>query len=57
MFTRKKHWGPPFLNKQRLVKSSVNRLLKNKIYKYMTLISKNVYTDKFNEIVNKYSNT
>ena len=27
--------------------------LKNKIYKYMTSISKNVYTDKFDDIVNK----
>ena len=33
------------------------RTLKNKIYKYMTLVSKNVYIDKLNEIVNKNSNT
>ena len=33
------------------------RTLKNKIYKYMTLISKNVYTDKLDDIVNKYNNT
>ena len=32
------------------------RTLKNKIYKYMTLISKNVYIDKLDEIVNKYNN-
>ena len=31
------------------------RALKNKIYKYM--ISKNVYTDKLDDIVNKYNNT
>ena len=31
--------------------------LKNKIYKYMTSISKNVYIDKLDDIVNKYSNT
>ena len=33
------------------------RTLKNKIYKYMTSISKNVYIDKFNYIVNEYNNT
>ena len=32
------------------------RTLKNKIYKYMTSISKNVYIDKLDEIVNKYNN-
>ena len=33
------------------------RTLKTKIYKYMTSISKNVYIDKLNDIVNKYNNT
>ena len=33
------------------------RTLKNKIYKYMTSISKNVYIDKLEDIVNKYNNT
>ena len=33
------------------------RTLKNKIYNYMTSISKNVYIDKLNAIVNKYNNT
>ena len=33
------------------------RTLKNKIYKYMTSISKNVYTDKLDDIVYKYNNT
>ena len=33
------------------------RTLKNKIYKYMTSISKNVYTVKLDEIVNKNNNT
>ena len=33
------------------------RTLKNKICKYMTSISKNAYTDKLDDIVNKYSNT
>ena len=31
--------------------------LKNKIFKYMTLISKNVYIDNLDDIVNKYDNT
>ena len=33
------------------------RTLKTKIYKYMTSISKNVYIDKLNAIVNEYNNT
>ena len=33
------------------------RTLKSKIYKYMTSISKNVYIDKLDEIVNEYNNT
>ena len=33
------------------------RTLKNKIYKYMTSISKNVYIDKLADIVNEYNNT
>ena len=33
------------------------RTLKSKIYKYMTSISKNVYIDKLNAIVNKYNDT
>ena len=32
------------------------RTLKTKIYKYMTSISKNVYIDKLDDIVNKYNN-
>ena len=31
--------------------------LKNKTYKYMTSISKNVYTDKLDDIVDEYNNT
>ena len=31
--------------------------LKTKIYKYMTSASKNVFTDKLDDIVNKYNNT
>ena len=33
------------------------RAFKNKIYKYMTLISKNVYINELDDIVNKYNNT
>ena len=32
------------------------KTLKNKIYKYMTSITKNVYIDKLDDIVNKYNN-
>ena len=32
------------------------RTIKNKIYKYMTSISKNVYIDKVDDIVHKYNN-
>ena len=34
-----------------------DRTLKTKIYKYMTAISKNVYIDKLNDMVNEYNNT
>ena len=33
------------------------RTLKNKIYKYMTSVSKNVYIDKLVDIVNEHNNT
>ena len=33
------------------------RMLKSKIYKYITSISKNVYIDKLDDIVNEYNNT
>ena len=33
------------------------RTLKNKIYKHMTAISKNVYFDVLDDIVDKYNNT
>ena len=32
------------------------RMLKSKIYKYMTSISKNVYIDKLDDIVDEYNN-
>ena len=40
-----------------VVAESFIRTLKNKIYKYMTSVSKNVYIDKLGEIVNKHKNT
>ena len=33
------------------------RTLKNKIYKHMTAVSKNVYFDVLNDILHKYNNT
>ena len=33
------------------------RVLKNKIYKHMTSISKNVYLDKLDDVVNKDNST
>ena len=33
------------------------RTLKNKVFKHMTTISKNVYLDVLNDIANKYNNT
>ena len=33
------------------------RTLKNEIHRYMTSISKNVYINIFNDILNKYNNT
>ena len=43
-------------------KKSVNverfiRILKNKVNKYMSSISKNVYIEKLDDITNKYNNT
>ena len=33
------------------------RTLKNKICKYMTLVSKNLYMEKLPDVVNEYNNT
>ena len=33
------------------------KTLKNKMYKYMTSISKNVYIDKLDNVIKKYNNT
>ena len=40
-----------------VVAERFTRTLKTKIYKYMTSVSKNVYIDKLDDIVNKYNNT
>ena len=39
-----------------VIAENLIRVLKNKIYKYMTLISKNVYIDKLDDILNEYNN-
>ena len=45
-------------NKEKsVVAERLIRTLKNKIYKYMTSISKNVYIDKLDDIVNEHNNT
>ena len=40
-----------------VVPERFTRTLKDKIYKCMTSISKNVYTDKLDDMVNKYNTT
>ena len=40
-----------------LVAKRFVRTLQNKIYKYMTSISSNLYIDKLDDIVNRYNNT
>ena len=40
-----------------VVAERFNRPLKTKIYRYMTSVSKNVYIDKLDDILNKYNNT
>ena len=39
-----------------VVAGSFMRTLNNKIYKHMTSVSKNVYIDKLDNIVNQYNN-
>ena len=43
-------------DRQSVVAERFIRTKKNKIYKYMTSISKNVYIDKLDDIVHKYNN-
>ena len=40
-----------------VVAERFTRTLENKIYKYITSVSKNAYIDKLGAIVNKYNNT
>ena len=40
-----------------VVAERFSRTLKSKIYKYMTSISKNVYIDKLDDIINEYNDT
>ena len=40
-----------------VVAERIIRTLKNKSYKYMTSVSKNVYIDKLDDIVDEYNNT
>ena len=40
-----------------VVAERLTRVLKNKIYKHMTSISKNVYLDKLDDMVNKDNST
>ena len=46
-----------FNERKSVVAERFIRTLKNKIYKYMTAFSNNVYYDAFDDIVNKYNNT
>ena len=40
-----------------VIGEKVFRTLKNKICKYMTLVSKNLYMEKLPDVVNEYNNT
>ena len=44
------------IERKSVVTEGFIRTIKNKIYKYMTSISKNVYIDKLDDIVHKYNN-
>ena len=54
---RKKQMYSTFNEGKSVVTERYIRTLKSKIYKYMTSVSKNVYIDKLDNIVNKYNNT
>ena len=45
------------MNRNLFLLKDVLEPFKNKIYKYMTSISKNVYIDKLDDVVGKYNNT
>ena len=42
---------------KRVIPKRLIKTLRNKIYKYMTSVSKNVYVDKLDDLVNKSNNT
>ena len=42
-------------NRKSIVAERLIRTLNHKIYKYMTSVSKHVYIDKLDDIVNKYT--
>ena len=46
-----------YIEGKSVLAESFIRTLKNKIYKYMTSVSKNVFVDKLDDIVNKYNDT
>ena len=43
--------------KERFIAERFIKTLKDKIYKYMTSVSKNSYVDELDDIINKYNNT
>ena len=46
-----------FNERKSVVAERFIRILTNKIFKHMTAISKNIYFDALDDIVNKYNNT
>ena len=46
-----------YVMRENVVAERFIRTLKTKIYKYMTSLSKNVYINKVDDIVNGYNNT
>ena len=46
-----------YMTKENVVAEKFIKALKTKIYKYVTSISKNVYIDKLDDMVNEYNNT
>ena len=47
----------PYNEGKSVVAERFIRTLKNKLFKHMTAVSKNVYFDMLDDIVNKYNNT
>ena len=46
-----------FNEEKSVIAERVLRTLKNRLFKHMTVVSKNVYFDVLDDIVNKYNNT